>query len=60
MTPPPWSTGANPAYLLDAIATLTGVEVTLHLSATDRPIVLTDTGSSNYRRHILMPTRLVH
>ncbi len=53
----PWSTGANPAYLLDAITTLAADEVTLHLTAPDRPMILTDAGDSDYR-HVLMPVRL--
>ena len=39
-----WTTGANPAYLLDAITTLIADEVTLHLTAPDRPMILTDAG----------------
>ena len=53
----PWTTGANPAYLLDAITTLTADEVTLHLTAPDRPMILTDAGDADYR-HVLMPVRL--
>jgi DNA polymerase-3 subunit beta len=52
-----WTTGANPAFLLDAIATLTADEVTLHLTDPDRPMILTDAGDTDYR-HVLMPVRL--
>lgn len=52
-----WATGANPAFLLAAIATLTADEVTLHLTDPNRPMVLTDAGETDYR-HVLMPVRL--
>jgi len=52
-----WTTGANPAYLLDAIASMTADQVTLHLADPARPMVLTDAGDTTYR-HVLMPVRL--
>lgn len=52
-----WTTGANPAYLLDAIATLTADQVTLRLTDPGRPMVLTDADDTTYR-HVLMPVRL--
>ncbi|MGL5823620.1 MAG: DNA polymerase III subunit beta [Nocardioides sp.] len=51
-----WVTGANPAFLLAAIATLSADEVTLHLTDPSRPMVLTDADSTDYR-HVLMPVR---
>ena len=52
-----WTTGANAAFLLDAIATLTADKVTLHLTDPGRPMILTDADDTTYR-HVLMPVRL--
>ena len=51
-----WATFADPAYLLDAIASMTADQVTLHLADPARPIVLTNAGDTDYR-HLLMPIR---
>lgn len=54
--PETWMSGANPGYLLEAIATLTGPEVTFHLAAPHQPMILTEQ-DSDYQ-HVLMPVRI--
>lgn len=53
-----WTTGLNPAYLLDAVKSLTTDQVILYLA--DRaPVMLTDDGAARVTyQHMMMPVRL--
>jgi len=56
-----WVTGVNPAFFLEAVASIDAAEVTLHLGEPVKPLVLTAGGEGNDSsasfRHIVMPVR---
>ncbi len=56
-----WVTGVNPAFFLEAVASVDAAEVTLHLGEPVKPLVLTAGGEGNDSsasfRHIVMPVR---
>lgn len=52
-----WSTGANPGYLVDALATMAGDKITVHVGEPTKPLKFTDDGAIEYL-HLLMPVRL--